>query len=129
MYYIERLGPGERRRLYEKFAEEFRTTPIGEYSLDLQRVLNLFRGAPTKIKYGLVCTKNHEEWVLAMMPDERGKPVQIFKDKVFARLEDAECEVFNLRWKAHFGSWSRRDDRQRGSRKRTKLNQGASSHA
>ena len=39
-----------------------------------------------------------------MMPDERAAPVEVFEDKVFQRLEDAEWEVFNLRWKAHFGS-------------------------
>lgn len=103
MYDLTRLEPAERERLYERLSEEFRTTPIGEYSLDLQRVLNYFRGSPDKIKYGLVCIENNREWKLAMMPDNRGEPVKVFEDKVYRRLEDAEWEVFNLRWKAHFG--------------------------
>ena len=104
MYDLTKLTPEERQELYDRLSEEFRTTPIGEYSLDLQRVLNFFRGSPTKVKYGLVCRKDHQEWALAMMPDERGAPVEVFEDKVFQRLEDAEWEVFNLRWKAHFES-------------------------
>ena len=104
MYDLTKLEPEERHRLYERLAEEFRTTPIGEYSLDLQQVLNLFRGSPSKIKYGLVCTKDHSEWTLCIMPDERGQPIQTFDNVVFHRLEDAEWEVFNLRWKAHFGN-------------------------
>lgn len=104
MYDLKNMDPEERHRLYERLSEEFKTTPIGEYSLDLQRVLNLFRGSPRKVKYGLVCTKDHKEWVLAMMPDERGQPVRLFEDVVFQRLEDAEWEVFNRRWKAYFGN-------------------------
>ena len=104
MYDVTKLGAGEKAKLYERLAEEFRTTPIGEYSLDLQRVLNLFRGSPSKVKYVLVCTEDHREWMLAMMPDRRGQAVKLIKNKVFRRLEDAEWEVFQLRWKAHFGS-------------------------
>jgi len=103
MHNLKQLEPQEKQRLYEKFSEEFRTTPIGEYSLDLQHILNLFRGAPNKVKYGLVCTKDHREWMLVMMPSKRGEPVRRLENKVFHRLEDAEWEVFNLRWKAHFG--------------------------
>ena len=104
MYDLTKLNAEEKQQLYERLSEEFRTTPIGEYSLDLQHVLNVFRGSPDKIKYGLVCTKDHEEWMLVMMPDERGAPVRVLENKVYTRLEDAEWEVFNLRWKAHFGS-------------------------
>lgn len=98
-----KLEPAERQQLYERLADEFRTTPIGEYGAELQRVLNYFRSSPDRIRYALICTEDHREWKLAMLPDGRGEPVKVFEDKVYRRLEDVEWEVFNLRWKAHFG--------------------------
>ena len=41
--------------------EEFRAKPIGHHSADLQKLLNVFRGAEMAGKYVLVCTKPHEE--------------------------------------------------------------------
>ena len=85
-------------------AKEFKSKPIGHHSPGLQRVLNVFRGEPMKDKYVLICTKPHKEWVLGQLTGERGKPVKVFKDKVFTSIEDAEWEVFRRRWKKHTGS-------------------------
>lgn len=84
-------------------AKEFKANPIGHHSPDLQRLLNLFRGGPPKGKFILVCTKPHEEWVLGQLAGVRGEPVKMIRDKVFTRIEDAEWEVFRLRWKEHTG--------------------------
>ncbi len=84
--------------------DEFRKTPVGQHSPELQRVLNVFRGEAVQDKYVLVCTKPAQEWVLGQLTGERGKPIKILKDKVFKSLEDAEWEVFQRRWKKHTGS-------------------------
>ena len=84
--------------------DEFKKKPIGHHSPALQRVLNVFRGAPAQDKYVLICTKPHKEWVLGQLTGERGKPVRMLKNQVFTRIEDAEREVFRRRWKKYTGS-------------------------
>jgi hypothetical protein len=83
-------------------AQEFKAKPIGKHSAELQKVLNLFRGAPQKEKYVLVCTEPHKRWVLGQLTGVRGEPVQL-TNHVFDRLEDAEWHVFKLRWKKYTG--------------------------
>ena len=82
--------------------EEFRQNPIGNHSPRLQRVLNLFRGAPMAGKFVLVCTKPHEEWVLGQFTGKRGEPIQM-TNQVFHAIEDAEWYVFKARWKHYTG--------------------------
>jgi hypothetical protein len=84
--------------------DEFWRKPIGHHSPALQRVLNVFRGEPTKDKYVLICTKPHREWVLGQLPGERGKPVRMLKGQVFGDVAEAEREVFRRRWKKYAGS-------------------------
>lgn len=84
-------------------AEEFMRNPIGHHSPELQRVLMVFRGEPLEGKYVLICTKPFEEWQLATLTGVRGKPVKLIKDKFFSSVEDAEREVFRLRWKKYTG--------------------------
>jgi branched-chain amino acid transport system permease protein len=95
---IYKIDP-EKDRIY---AEEFRRTPVGHHSPGLQRVLNVFRGEPLRGKYVLVCTKPHEEWQLARLSGERGKPPQ-FENKFYRSLEEAEWDVFKRRWKDFTG--------------------------
>ena len=83
--------------------EEFRRQPIGHHSPALQQVLTLFRGGPTEGKYILYCTKPHEEWILGQLPGRRGVPVKLHHNRVFHSLEEAEWEVFKLRWHQHTG--------------------------
>jgi len=82
-------------------AEEFKARPIGHHSTELQRVMNVFRGQPMAGKYVLLCTKPHEEWVLAQLPDRRGQPLRIHHNRVFTSIDEAEWEVFRMRWE-HF---------------------------
>jgi len=84
-------------------ALEFRKNPVGHHSANLQCVLNLFRGEPLKGKYVLVCVKPHEEWQLAILSGERGKPVELVQGKYYRSLEEAEWDVFKLRWLAMTG--------------------------
>lgn len=84
-------------------ADEFEANPFGRASPELQRVLMVFRGAPMKGKYALVCTKPYEEWTLAEMSGQKGVPPKLLHEHKFTSLEDAERAVFRLRWKAHTG--------------------------
>ncbi len=80
-------------------AREFKSNPFGPHSAELQRILNRMRWEPLKGKFVLVCTKPHQEWTLAELPGERGKPIKLHEDQVFTSLADAEWEVFKRRWK------------------------------
>jgi N,N-dimethylformamidase len=84
-------------------AKEFKAKPIGHHSADLQKVLNLFRGEAMADKYCLICTRPHEEWVLAQFSGRRGIPPRVHHNRVFTSIEEAEWEVFKLRWEKYTG--------------------------
>ncbi len=84
-------------------AREFRANPVGHHSANLQRVLNVLRGEPLCGKYVLICTKPHEEWQLAQLSGERGKPVVRVPGKFYRDLKEAEWDVFKLRWRVATG--------------------------
>ena len=79
-------------------AREFFANPVGRQSPGLQRVLHVFRGEPLKDKYVLVITKPHEQWQLARLSGERGKPL-ILLDTFYNCLLAAERDIFGRRWK------------------------------
>lgn len=83
-------------------AQEFKAKPVGKHSAELQKILNLFRGAPQKDKYVLICTEPHKRWVLGQLTGVRGERPRL-TNMVFDRLEDAEWHVFKLRWKKYTG--------------------------
>lgn len=91
-----KLNPADKH-----LAEEFKKKPIGLHSPALQRVLNLFRGQDQAGKFVLICTKPHEEWMLAQLPDGRGKPIRKHHNRLFTSIEEAEWEIFKIRWE-HF---------------------------
>jgi hypothetical protein len=82
---------------------EFRQNPIGQHSTQLQRVLNALRSSPLPGKYVLVCTEPHRQWMLAQFPEGRGQPVKLHHNRIFHSIEEAEWEVFKLRWEQHTG--------------------------
>ena len=84
-------------------AEEFRKTPIGLHSPELQKLLNLFRGAEMNGKYVLVCTRSHQEWMLAQLPGVRGGSLRLHHNRLFHSIEEAEWEIFKMRWKHYTG--------------------------
>lgn len=92
---IYRIDP-ERDRVY---AKEFFSNPVGHHSPGLQRILNVFRGEPLEGKYALVCTKPYAEWQLAILTGKRGVPPRMVDGKIYRDLEEAERDVFKLRWK------------------------------
>lgn len=83
--------------------EEFKQNPIGLHSPDLQKLLNVFRGAAVEGKYVLICTKPHEEWVLAQLSGKRGGKLHVHHNRVFTSIEEAEWEIFKMRWKHYTG--------------------------
>lgn len=82
--------------------EEFRRKPVGQHSPFLQRRLNQMRGEAIEGKYVLVCTVAHHEWVLAQL-NGRARPITIHWEHVFHDINEAEYEIFRLRWQRHFG--------------------------
>jgi hypothetical protein len=84
------------------YAREFFANPVGHHSPGLQRVLHVFRGEPLKDKYVLVTTKPHEQWQLARLSGERGKPLTLLNTH-YTCLLVAERDIFRRRWKDFTG--------------------------
>jgi hypothetical protein len=95
---IYRIKPSDRAVI-----AEFRQNPIGHHSPALQRVLNALRTGPLPGKYLLVCTRPHREWMLAQHPEDPRQPVKLHHNRIFHSIEEAEWEVFKLRWEQHTG--------------------------
>lgn len=83
-------------------AIEFRARPYGEHSPQLQAVLSLMRSRPPDGRYVLICTKPHEEWVLARISGDPPR-AEMLDAATFTSLEEAEWAVFRMRWKALTG--------------------------
>ena len=84
-------------------AVEYRANPRGRHSPDLQRVLNVMRGAPAVGKHILIFDKKRNGYVIAQLGGERGAPVIRNDERVFKKTTYAEWEVFKLRWQQHTG--------------------------
>jgi hypothetical protein len=83
-------------------AREFKATPFGEHSPDLQYLLNLMRSRETDGRHVLVMTQPHKQWTLARLTrNNLGPPV--LTNITFDSLEAAEWEVFKRRWEALAG--------------------------
>jgi len=82
--------------------EEFRARPRGPYGLELAQLSNRLRMGPAEGRHVLVCTKRQKEWVLARLPGGRGERIEP-TDRTFNDLNEAEWEVFKLRWREHTG--------------------------
>jgi hypothetical protein len=87
---------------HRHLADEFRKNPVGIHSPALQKILNVFRGSAMAGKYVLICVKPHQEWRLAQLGQERGDPL-ILKDQSFHSIEEAEWEIFKIRWQHYTG--------------------------
>ena len=84
-------------------AAEYRANPRGRHSPDLQRVLNVMRGAQAAGKHILILDKKRNGYVIAQLGCERGAPVIRTDTRVFEKATDAEWEVFKLRWRQYTG--------------------------
>jgi hypothetical protein len=77
---------------------EFRACPIGHHSPALARILSHLRAGQIQGKYCLICIRPHREWVIGQFSGVRGVPPKVQDNRVFTSLEEAEWEVFKLRW-------------------------------
>ena len=73
-------------------------TPVGLHSPNLQRLLRAMRGGAVKGKYALLTTKPGHEWTLIQLSGDRATAPKIFDQHVYHDLDEAEREVFRLRW-------------------------------
>ncbi|MBD1558195.1 hypothetical protein HC752_14750 [Vibrio sp. S9_S30] len=85
------------------FAREFLDKPLGSPSPGLSRVLNRLRYDPTGHQLFIFTKVPFKEFVLAEMPPEREKPLVFMEEFQFSSIEEAEVELFKMRWKALTG--------------------------
>ena len=83
--------------------EEFRKTPVGHQSVELQKMMSVMRGERFPGKHVLICTKPFKEWRLAQLSGVRGDPPEVVEGVVYTSIEAAEWGVFKIRWKALTG--------------------------
>jgi branched-chain amino acid transport system permease protein len=84
-------------------AAEFRQTPLGHHSPQLQRLLRIFRTLPVPGKHALLRVDHARAWVLVEFNGAKGEPLTVHRDRVFTDWNEAEWAVFQLRWKQYFG--------------------------
>lgn len=77
---------------------EFRRSPRGPHSAELQLVLYRMRWSAAGLRHVLLTLEPGRRWMLGQLPARRGEPIKTFPDQVFDRLVDAEWVVFCLRW-------------------------------
>jgi len=82
--------------------EEFKARPFGEHSPDLQYMLNQLRRDTGDEFPVLVMTKPYEQWTLAWMKTGVIAPPRR-TNTTFDSIEQAEWEVFKIRFKAATG--------------------------
>lgn len=85
-------------------ATEFRRTPLGHHSPQLQRLLRVFRTMPVPGKHALLRIDHARAWVLVEFNGKKGEPLTVHRDRVFTDWNDAEWAVFRTRWKRYFGT-------------------------
>jgi branched-chain amino acid transport system permease protein len=85
-------------------AAEFRRTPLGHHSPQLQRLLRVFRTMPVPGKHALLRIDHARAWVLVEFNGKKGEPLTVHRDRVFTDWKDAEWAVFKIRWKRYFGT-------------------------
>lgn len=84
--------------------EEFRARPRGPHSDALQKVLHRMRWSGVGGRWVLITLEPNRRWMLGRLRGGRGTPVETFPNRVFTRIEDAEWEVFRLRWEVLTGN-------------------------
>lgn len=87
-----------------EIAREFKLSPFGNHSPELQELLKLMRSQPIAGKHFLFMTKTQKEWVLGQLSTNPPKPFFSNELVVFDDLKVAEWHVFKIRWLERFGS-------------------------
>jgi hypothetical protein len=83
---------------------EFRARPIGHHSAELTAMLAILRAGDVRGKYCLVCIRPHAEWMIARLSGVRGIAPVVEDNRAFHSIEEAEWEVFKLRWAQECGA-------------------------
>ena len=83
--------------------EEFRRSPRGPHSDELQKILHRMRWAGEARRYCALVVEPGRSWKLGQLPTQRGHPVEIVSDEIFFKTADIEWEVFCRRWEALTG--------------------------
>jgi hypothetical protein len=78
-------------------AAEFRASPFGEHSPDLQYLLNLMRRPSDKPFHMLFIDQPNARWTLGIL-DPTGRSPPQRTNVVFTDPKEAEWHVFKLRW-------------------------------
>ena len=84
-------------------ALEYRTSPRGPFSPELQRILDGMRMTPVKGRYALVAIEPFKRWGLVRLSGIRGVPPSPVEGVVYSSMADAEWDLFKRRWKALTG--------------------------
>jgi hypothetical protein len=80
-------------------AREFKLRIRGPHSEDLRRLLYRMRTGPLAGKYVLLVLVPYREWAIGRFGAARGAPTTRIDNRVFASLDEAEWEIFKLRWR------------------------------
>lgn len=80
-------------------AQEFKDNRHGPHSEELRRILHRMRTMALEQRYCVVVIEPFRRWALARLSGRRGVPPQIFADRIFTSLAQAEWEIFKLRWR------------------------------
>ena len=83
--------------------EEFRRSPKGPHSPELQKVLHRMRWGGVAGRYVLITLEPGRRWMLGRLPERRGAPVERFANRIYTSAVDAEWDVFKVRWEALTG--------------------------
>ncbi|MBZ9801156.1 hypothetical protein [Mesorhizobium sp. ES1-6] len=83
--------------------EEFRRAPRGPHGEELQKLVHRLRWAAEKPRYVLIVDETGRSWRIGRLPERTGGPVTVHGQTEFRSPEDAEWEVFRLRWEAATG--------------------------
>jgi len=82
---------------------EFRQSPLGSHSPDLQALLDYMRGRSIIGKHFLLLIGPHTRWMLARFTPGSPLGTEPLPNHVFDTIEEAEWFVFGLRWRELFG--------------------------
>ncbi|RZP25448.1 MAG: hypothetical protein EVA28_01580 [Candidatus Actinomarinales bacterium] len=84
-----------------ELAKEFKETPFGTHSEDLQHLLNIMRGAPIPGKYMIYMPDSNKTYIIAQ--HDTNPPYEpVLTDMQFNNFIDAEWPVFCLRFEEMF---------------------------
>lgn len=86
-----------------RLAAEFKASPTGPHSPDLQRLLSVMRGLPIAGKHVLIFDPSSCDYVLGELTGKGGAPMIRHERVRFASTAAGEWYVFRCRLKAIFG--------------------------